>query len=166
LANEMSKNIMKEQNSPGVPIFRPMRGEDRSIVTGMMKALYRDLQLPDGYLTDEKADATIKQLELQPAHLALEVFELEGAVVGYALLFKFWYNEFGGMVLNIDELFVEPASRSRGIAARYLAELHEREKQDYVALSLEVLPRNERAYSLYKRAGFTEKETVTLYKIL
>jgi ribosomal protein S18 acetylase RimI-like enzyme len=157
---------MKEEKPKSTPVFRPMRAEDRSTVAGMMKALYRALQLPDGYLTDAKIDATMKQLQVQPMHLSLEVFELDGRVVGYALLFKFWYNEFGGMVLNIDELFVEPDFRSKGIAARYLSLLQEREKRDYVALSLEVLPKNERAYSLYKRAGFNEKETVTLYKIL
>lgn len=157
---------MNGDSPTNTPIFRPMRTEDHSTVATMMKALYRALQVPDGYITDEKIIATIQQLEQQPTHLCLEVFEVDRRVVGYALLFKFWYNEFGGMVLNIDELFVEPEFRSRGIAVRYLSELQERKEKDYVALSLEVLPQNERAYSLYKRAGFKEKETVTLYKIL
>jgi ribosomal protein S18 acetylase RimI-like enzyme len=155
--------IMKNES---VAVFRPMRVEDRGTVAKMMRALYRDLQLPDGYITDDKIDATIRQLQVQPGHLVLDVFELDGTIVGYALLFKFWYNEFGGMVLNIDELFVESNSRSKGIAANYLLQLEKREGGDYVALSLEVLPANERAYSLYKRIGFTEKETVVLYKIL
>ncbi len=147
-------------------ISRPMLASERSVIAAMMYALYRSLQLPEGYITDEKIDATIQQLQLQPSHLALEVFELDGIIVGYALIYKFWYNEFGGMVLNIDELYVEPSFRSKGIASRYLSQLEEREKRDYVALSLEVLPENERAYSLYKRTGFTEKETVVLYKML
>jgi ribosomal protein S18 acetylase RimI-like enzyme len=155
-----------KDNFNSIPIFRPMRHEDQSIVSGMMKSLYRDLQLPDGYITDEKIGATFEQLQVQPTHLSLEVFELDSEVVGYALVFKFWYNEFGGMVLNVDELFVEPGFRSKGIAARYLSQLGERNERDYVALSLEVIPENKRAYSLYKRTGFIEKETITLYKIL
>jgi ribosomal protein S18 acetylase RimI-like enzyme len=86
-------------------------------------------------------------------------------IAGYALLFKYWYNEFGGMVLNVDELFVKPEFRDQGIASLYLSELS-RKAKDYVALSLEVLPTNKEAYSLYRRTGFTEKETVALYKML
>jgi len=157
---------MKEENSESTPVFRLMREGDRAQVSEMMKALYKALQVPEGYITNEKIEATFGQLLAQPSHLGLEVFEWEGRVVGYALCFKFWYSEFGGMVLNIDELFVEPDFRSKGIAARYLSQLQAREGKEYVALSLEVLPENERAYSLYKRAGFNEKETVTLYKIL
>jgi ribosomal protein S18 acetylase RimI-like enzyme len=154
------------RNPNSTAVFRPMRTEDHGVVARMMKSLYRALALPEGYITDEKIGATFEQLCIQPTHLSLEVFELDGAVVGYALLFKFWYNELGGMVLNVDELFVESDFRSKGIAAHYLSRLSERSERDYVALSLEVLPENKGAYSLYKRTGFIEKETVTLYKIL
>jgi len=145
-------------------LFRSMRLEDEDIVRRMVKALYKSLDVPHGYMTDQKIDATFQQLRLRQSNLELDVFELDGVIAGYALLFKFWYNEIGGLVLNVDELFVLPDFRERGIASRYLATLNNR--RDYVALSLEVLPQNEKAYSLYKRMGFAEKETVTLYKIL
>lgn len=153
-------------NSHSVSIFRPMGTEDHTIVSQMMKSLYHALLLPDDYMTDEKIRATFNQLRIQPTHLTLDVFELGGTIVGYGLLFKFWYNEFGGMVLNVDELFVEPDFRSRGITTHYLLQLAQKKERDYVALCLEVLPDNKGAYSLYKRSGFVEKETVTLYKIL
>lgn len=158
-------NLMKDKRDIA-PAFRPMGKQDHSVVARMMKSLYRALELPDGYITDEKIGATFEQLLKQPAHLVLDVFEFDGKVIGYALLFKFWYNEFGGNILNIDELFVEPDFRSNGIGANYISTLSERKEKDYVALSLEVLPENKKAYSLYKRSGFIEKETVTLYKIL
>ncbi len=147
------------------PVFRPMRAHDSHIVSEMMKKLYQALQAPAHYMTDEKTAATFKQLSLQPGFLQLDVFEIDGAVVGYALLFKFWYNEFGGMVWNIDELFVQPEFQSKGIASRYVAELSKR-KGECVALQLEVLPENKNAYSLYRRMGFEEKDSVTLYKLL
>jgi ribosomal protein S18 acetylase RimI-like enzyme len=143
-----------------------MQPSDHSIVARMMKALYRYLGLPEEYLSDEKIAATMAQLAARTNHLFLDVFMWEDRVVGYALLFKYWYNEFGGMVLNIDELFIEPDFRSKGIASHYLRHLEQSNSKDYVALSLEVLPENEKAYALYKRAGFTEKETVMLYKII
>jgi len=151
--------------SSGHVIVRAMKAVDRDVVREMIKALYENLRAPAEYMTDQKIDATFAQLDLQPRHLELDVFEVEGVVVGYALLFKFWYNEFGGMVLNIDELFVLSDFRDRGIASHYLSTLTTR-KNDYVGLSLEVLPRNEKALALYKRNGFSEKETLTLYKLL
>jgi len=146
-------------------VYRAMKPDDHDVVRTMMKALYASLHAPDGYMTDEKIDATFARLSVSPDHLQLDVFECDGAVVGYALMFKFWYNEFGGMVLNVDELFVLPDFRSRGIVSHYLLTLNNR-KGDYVALALEVLPENTRAHALYKRVGFLEKETQVLYKII
>jgi GNAT superfamily N-acetyltransferase len=145
--------------------FRPMRASDSSIVAEMIKSLYRILGASEGYMTDEKIAATFRQLTLSPSPIEIEVFEMDKTIVGYALLFRFWYNEYGGMVLNIDELFVNPEHRGRGIASHYLSTLSGR-KQDHVALSLEVLPENKGACALYQRIGFLEKETKTLHKLL
>ena len=141
-----------------------MQPTDRSIVAEMMKSLYVSLGAPADYMTDEKITATFNQFERQPGSLEIDVFEIGSTIVGYALLFKFWYNEYGGMVLNVDELFVLPDFRSRGISSLYLSALGER--KNYVALSLEVLPENKKAFALYTRKGFVEKETVTLHKLL
>lgn len=146
-------------------IFRPMKIEERESVAEMIKELYHNLKVPDGYMANKKIASTFEHLQLNPSHTKLEVFELDGLIVGYALLFKFWYNELGGMILNVDELFVRPECREQGIASCYLSWLSEK-KNDYVALTLEVLPANTKAFTLYKRTGFIEKETVTLYKLL
>jgi ribosomal protein S18 acetylase RimI-like enzyme len=143
---------------------RPLKQEDQAIISQMIKELYQSLGASNDYITDKKIQATFEQLQVQPTTLQLEVLELEGVIVGYALLFKFWYNEFGGMVLNIDELFVRSEFRGKGIASHYLRSLEKR-KDDFVALSLEVSSENKGAFDLYKRMGFKEKETVTLYKI-
>ena len=147
------------------PVFRSMNPKDEDAIGAMMKLLYESLNAPDDYMTVEKINATFQQVRKQSGYLQIDVFEMDNEIAGYALLFKYWYNEYGGMVLNIDELFVKRAFRDRGIASRYLAHLSEG-IDDCVALSLEVLPSNEGAYFLYKRSGFAEKETITLYKIL
>jgi len=146
-------------------VFRKMQESDRKVVTEMIRSLYQTLKAPDDYITDKKLSATFEQLQANSPFVEIEVFEIEEKIVGYALLFRFWYNEYGGMVLNIDELFVRPEYRSMGIASHYLSTLSAR-KTDHVALSLEVLPENKGAHVLYKRIGFEEKETITLHKIL
>jgi len=142
-----------------------MQVEDQQVIAEMVKLLYRSLHAPDDYMPEKKIAATFEQLHVQPEYLKLDVFEVNGKVAGYALLFKFWYNEFGGTVWNIDELFVQPEFQRQGISSDYLSSLSKR-TADRVALSLEVLPGNKRAYDLYKRTGFQEKETITLYKLL
>lgn len=145
--------------------FRPMEAKDRKIVSEMIKSLYRALNAPDGYMNDQKISATFNQLELSSPAVEINVFEIDNKIVGYAMLFRFWYNEYGGMVLNVDELYVDVAHRNHGIASEYLSTLTRR-NGEHVALSLEVLPENKAAYALYKRTGFSEKETITLYKLL
>jgi len=147
------------------PLFRPMRPGDENAIAAMMKSLYKALHAPDNYMTDKKINATFEQVRKQSGYLQIDVFEIGGEITGYATLFKYWYNEFGGMVLNVDELFVKPEFRDRGIATLYLTELSKNTKE-FVAMSLEVLPANKGAFSLYKRAGFAAKETVALYKML
>jgi ribosomal protein S18 acetylase RimI-like enzyme len=147
------------------PVFRSMQPNDKPIVAEMMKSLYLSLGAPAEYMSDQKIAATFKHLEVNPESLEIDVFEISKTIVGYALLFKFWYNEYGGMVLNVDELFVLADFRNRGISSLYLSALSERNDK-YAALSLEVLPENEKAFALYKGKGFKEKETVTLHKIL
>ena len=144
-------------------IFRAMQEEESTAIAEMMKALYRSLEAPDDYMTDEKIAATFKAFRL--GHIKIEVFEQNKFIVGYALLFEFWYNEYGGMVLNIDELYVKPDFQGQGISSLYLSELNKK-RENYVALSMEVLPQNKKAYSLYKKLGYEEKETITLHKLL
>jgi GNAT superfamily N-acetyltransferase len=71
------------------------------------------------------------------------VCDVESRTVGYALLISFWSNELGGEVCNIDELFVAPLYRGRGLATALLEELADKEQSVWrirpAALALEVL---------------------------
>ena len=144
--------------------FRPMDMHDQPQVRSMIKDLYTVLLAPQDWITDEKISATFDQWQRHSGHLKIDVFETDEQLVGYAILFDFWYNEYGGMVLNIDELYVVPAFRSKGVASMYIEKSITH--SEYKALSLEVLPRNKGAFSLYKRLGFEEKETRMLHKML
>jgi GNAT superfamily N-acetyltransferase len=86
------------------------------------------------------------------------VFEAEGRIVGYALLINFWSNEYGGIVLNIDELYVVPERRGAGTGTAFLNYLAAGHPGDCVALKLEVLPYNRRALRLYEKLGFEKSD--------
>ena len=141
-----------------------MRPDDAGVVADMIKSLYQRLGAPEGYMNDDKIKLTFDQLFKHPGSIEVDVFECNNEIAGYALLFNYWYNEFGGRVLNIDELFVKEEFRGRGIAKDYLNVLLSR--KEFVAHTLEVLPENENAYALYKKSGSEKKETITLARML
>jgi GNAT superfamily N-acetyltransferase len=76
---------------------------------------------------------------------------------GYALLIPYWSNEFGGMILVVDELLVERPLRGQGIARSFFAFIEHDRPFDAVALALEVTPENAPARKLYTSMGFAER---------
>jgi GNAT superfamily N-acetyltransferase len=83
--------------------------------------------------------------------LALE----RDAVVGFAALAFLWTLEHGGRSAWLDELYVVPERRGRGIGASLLQAVYrEASSAGAVALDLEVERGHERVESLYEREGF------------
>src|SRR5512143_2680335 len=76
--------------------------------------------------------------------------------VGYAVLAVGFSLEFGGRSAFLDELYVEPAWRGRGIGAIALGLLQEASRElGARSLALEVGLDNPGAERLYRREGFT-----------
>ncbi|MCW9042048.1 MAG: GNAT family N-acetyltransferase [Pseudopelagicola sp.] len=77
------------------------------------------------------------------------------APIGYIIVTFGWSVEFGGMDAFVDELFVRPAVRGRGIATEVLSTLPVALGQAGVrAIHLEVDQNNAAAQKLYTRSGF------------
>jgi len=80
------------------------------------------------------------------------------APIGYIVLCFGWSIEFGGIDGFVDELFVRPGVRGRGIGAEVLNALPKALAAAGVkALHLEVDGENTRAQRLYSRAGFAPR---------
>jgi ribosomal protein S18 acetylase RimI-like enzyme len=82
------------------------------------------------------------------------VVEAAGTVSGYALLVPFYSNEFGGVVCEVDELYVRPLARGRGLGRALFTAIDEGRFGSFVATALGVTPGNDRARALYERIGF------------
>jgi GNAT superfamily N-acetyltransferase len=76
---------------------------------------------------------------------------------GYALLVSYWSNEWGGIVLLLDELFVDKEFRGRGIAKSFFKYLEHERPFGAVVVALEVSSHNTRARALYESMGFTDR---------
>jgi len=85
------------------------------------------------------------------------LIEADGEVAGYVVLTWRFGMEFGGLVACIDDLYVRPPYRNRGLAAGALAALRERcRAQGVRALTVEVAPDNAAAQAVYRRLGLVE----------
>lgn len=85
------------------------------------------------------------------------------APIGYVVVTFGWSVEFGGMDGFVDELFIRPAVRGRGLATEVLIELPKTLGQAGIkALHLEVDRQNESAQRLYQRTRFQPRESYML----
>jgi GNAT superfamily N-acetyltransferase len=125
-------------------------------VLGMMRELYAT-DAPELNVNPEKFPATIDRLLEEPSRGRILLFMRDDALAGYALLIPYWSNEFGGIVVLVDELLVETDYRGQGIASAFFRFIERDRPFDAVALSLEVSPKNTRARDLYEGMGFAAR---------
>ncbi len=85
------------------------------------------------------------------------------APIGYIIITFGWSVEFGGMDAFVDELYIRPAVRGRGIATEVLSALPRALGQAGVqAIHLELDQDNAAAQKLYTRSGFRPRERYML----
>jgi ribosomal protein S18 acetylase RimI-like enzyme len=83
------------------------------------------------------------------------MIDLDGALAGYIVFLLGYSLEFGGRYGLLDELFVAPEYRGRGLATEALAFAGQQcRDRGWQAMRLEVGQENHRAQSLYRRSGF------------
>jgi GNAT superfamily N-acetyltransferase len=84
----------------------------------------------------------------------VEIAEWDGEVVGFALWFQSWSTWRGRPGLHLEDLFVRPAARGRGIGKALLAHLARRAVEEGCArFEWQVLDWNEPARRFYEDLG-------------
>ncbi len=83
--------------------------------------------------------------------------QLEGKLAGYVVILWGFSLEYGGRVLEIDELFIQTEFRGLGLGKAILAFVEAQAREvGAVLLTLETELENENARTFYGRHGFTE----------
>jgi ribosomal protein S18 acetylase RimI-like enzyme len=123
-------------------------------VLAMMHGLYSEDQ-GESPVNESRFPLTIDFFLANPSRGRIILFEEGISLRGYALLVPYWSNEFGGPLVVVDELFVTPEARNRGIARNFFRFLGEQRPFDAVALALEVSCGNTGALRLYQSLGFS-----------
>lgn len=141
-------------NTPlNTPSFRTFEPDDLEDLEQMIFALYEEDPCGNP-ITSEKIRWTVGFLADHPDRGRVVVFLVSGKMVGYAIIVSYISNEYGGVVLFIDELYVRKPFRSRGVATSFFDFLSRDQKGKAKAIQIEANRTNERAVRLYRSLGF------------
>jgi GNAT superfamily N-acetyltransferase len=130
----------------------------------MMERFYAEERYPFDL---EKARGALESFLAEPALGRAWLFEDGGAHVGYFVLTLGFSLEYGGRDAFVDELFVAPSHRGRGLGRRALEVIDEACRDLGVrALHLEVEKDNVPAAELYRKNGFEDHDRRLMTKRL
>lgn len=75
-------------------------------------------------------------------------------ITGYLLISLTWSNEIGGMVAWVEEFYIKPEYRGKGLGKLYLQRILQFYDNDVKRFRLELTPTNVNAEKLYLKLGF------------
>ncbi len=141
-------------------ILRRATPADLETLLTLMAEFYAE----SGYaLERERAAAALLPLLEGDALGGAWLLEVAGVAAGHVVLAYAHSMEHGGRVAIVDDLFVRPAQRGRGVAGQALARLREQARAEGVrALLVETGHDNAAAIAVYRRAGFAPVERLHL----
>jgi GNAT superfamily N-acetyltransferase len=85
------------------------------------------------------------------------IIEDDRQAVGHVVVTLRFAMEYGGIIACLDDLYVRPSSRNRGLATRALLDArHFCETRGVRAMTVEVSYSNAPAQKAYRRAGYAE----------
>ena len=145
--------------------FDPLVDSDVPDLEAMVLALYRED--PTGQkMSLRKIRRTVAELCSRPDRGGITIMRVGKAIAGYALVIYFWSNEYGGNIAHVDELYVRPQWRSRGIGGTCIEHVAGTEGKKLKGIRLEVTPANERAFAFYSRHGFKPAKNRHMFRKL
>ena len=136
--------------------LRPVRHGELPELLDMLRRFYVEDRIP---LDEPRVRRGLEQLLADAALGAVLFAEAEGERVGYLVLGWCFSIEQGGRHVLVDELYLEPAARGRGLGAALLAAACDWARgQGAEVARLEVNRHNPRAKALYLRHGFRDDD--------
>jgi ribosomal protein S18 acetylase RimI-like enzyme len=105
-----------------------------------------------------RIETLLRRLLAEPERAACWVAEVDGLLCGYLLAVFVFSLEHGGLMAEIDELFVAAQQRSLGVGACLVAQAEsELGRRGLVRLQLQLGVENDRARAFYERHGFRRR---------
>ncbi len=146
-------------------IIRSMEQKDAAHVLAMMQDFYNSsatlVKSPTEVLQQD-IDHCLSDMPFIEGY----VFEENQKLLGYAMVAKSYSTEYGGMCLWLEDLYMEPHARGKGIGPQFIQFLEENYKGKAVRLRLEVTQSNSAAIKIYEKIGFSLVNYVEMTKKL
>jgi GNAT superfamily N-acetyltransferase len=137
-------------------LIRAAAVEDAADIVPLIES-YWEFELIGGF-DRPRVEALLRSLLAEPQRGACWVAAADGRLCGYLLTVFLFSLEHGGLMAEIDELFVASEVRSLGTGALLLgAAERELAERGLVRLQLQLGIDNERARLFYERHGFRRR---------
>jgi ribosomal protein S18 acetylase RimI-like enzyme len=144
----------------------PITENDIDIVVGYMQALQKD----DPEEMPNNTDTLVKKIQdsfKYPNEVKTFLVEDNGISVGYFVLAFGYSFEFGGRIIMLDEMYVDPSARGKGYA-KAMIDFTEQFARDNDCKSVYMVTTqsNEYARNLYRKYGYSDMIRYDHYKFL
>jgi GNAT superfamily N-acetyltransferase len=133
--------------------YRMPKPEDIPVLVDLVERFHAETQ-SGREVGQAQVVATLKELNQHRRSGSWFVFERDEEVIGYCIIVNRWSNGLGGIVLHVDELYVRPGRRGRGVATDFLGLLAKVAPGDAAAIQFELPAETRRAHGLLRRLGF------------
>ncbi len=145
-------------------VLRPAVERDTVLVLALIRELADYERMVDQVTATE--DDLHRALFEVPARAEAVIAELDGAAVGFALFFHTFSTFLAKPGLYLEDLYVRPAFRGRGVGRRLLVHLARLARErDCGRFEWSVLDWNELAIRTYRRAGAVPQDEWTVYRV-
>lgn len=125
----------------------------------LLERLVRAYYLEDGHtFRDDRQPAALKALAAGAPFGQAWLIELAGTAVGYVVLTTGFSVEAGGLEGCIDELYLMPEVRDRGLGRQVLVLIEMEARAIGIRRMFLEVERGNRAIGLYRRAGYAEDD--------
>ena len=132
-------------------IIRPMKENDRAEVMAMMRTFYNSPAVNTNG-SEEIYAADIDACVSASPYAEGFIFADGEVVCGYGMIAKSFSTEYGKPCVWIEDLYVKPEHRKRGIGTQFFKYI--KEKYPDAVLRLEAEEDNLTAVRLYEKSGF------------
>lgn len=144
-------------------MIRKFKKEDRECYINMASEFYNS----DAVLHPVPRthfERTVSELLASDVYVQIYMIEHEDKPAGYGLISKTFSQEAGGPVIWVEELYVRPQYRSKGLGREFFSYLEKKYEGTIARFRLEVEAENKRAVSLYERQGYKMLDYVQMIK--
>ena len=132
-------------------MFRRITENDWELYRKYVDAFYHT-DAVNAPVPTENYRVTFDEMMKSDTYVRGYIFEYESVPCGFALLSKTFSQEAGGISITIEEIYIEPGYRGRGLATEFFEWL--KSESCAMRLRLEVEDYNKGAMRLYERMGF------------